>query len=560
MCCLPRALLDPMAIHLTQLPYSGHLDLLIGNGKDSKPNELFKNNGDGTFTAINARSTKTTSVAFGDYDGDGRLDILIGNHDGVNELHHNDGGDTFTEMLRKEPTSAYGSTTSVAFGDVDNDGDADLFIGKQGTNGASNELYLFNSCAQGGNALGKSCYPCPGYSARIDTKMDICQECPKHQIGSSNGCVPCPAGSTRLVGEHECSPTPIGYYSNAESNGPMPCGVGRFGDQTGRTDDKCSGACAEGHYCAEGSTKPNPAACTVGFYLEETLSVNGPSFACLPCVTATMDCSIPGVTVANMPIKSGGWRYSDDTVNIIQCFNPNACAGNPGIAAAPANETDNATASDTSPARRRRLSTDGNETRTFGDELCRVGHTGFLCGQCKDNYHGYKDDAECEECGGSIIMSSLPLIALVVIILLALLLKWRMGMAVGINLETALEGGLQEAVVEKIDEKQAEVMEAVEARSNDKAAKPNKLVALLARMQKFQVKFKILVRPQPAVSSMTASQVFPRWWPHHPRFLAQSRCAGLAVADPHGIRRNLLDPLPAHIQYGDPGGRRGDSD
>ena len=50
----------------------GHLDLLIAN--HGKANELFKNNGDGTFTAITGtRITYGTAVsrsaAFGDYDG-----------------------------------------------------------------------------------------------------------------------------------------------------------------------------------------------------------------------------------------------------------------------------------------------------------------------------------------------------------------------------------------------------------------------------------------------------------------------------------------------------------
>ena len=501
---------------MTCAPLTGYLDLLIGNYY--KPNELFKNEGDGTFTAMTENSVtdpfmlaRTLSVAFGDYDGDGKLDVLVGNTRETNELHHNDGGGSFTAVFRKEPTSSFGDTRSVAFGDVDNDGDADILIGRHGSKGAANELYFFNSCAQGGNALGKSCYPCPGYTARIDPKIDICEECPAHQMGSPNGCVPCPAGSSRLVGEYECSPAPIGYYSNAASNGPQKCEVGRFGDATGRTDLKCSGACAEGHYCDEGSTTSMPAACTVGFYLEETLSVDGTSFACLPCDPTTMDCSVPGVTVVNMPINPGGWRYSDSTVNIIECFNPEACAGNLGIAAAPANETGNATAGDTSPARRRRLSTDGNETRTFGDVLCRPGHTGFLCGQCKDNFHGYKDDATCSECGGSLIMSSLPLIALVVGILLVLLLKWRMG-STGINLETALEGGLEEAVKEKMDEKSTAALEVVQGKidANANAAKPSKLAGLVVRMQKFQVKFKILVRPRPAASSMTACRPFLR--------------------------------------------------
>ena len=145
-----------------------------------------------------------------------------------------------------------------------------------------------------------------------------------------------------------------------------------------------------------------------------------------------MDCSIPGITVANMPIRAGGWRYSGNTTTIIVCFNRDACAGNLGIAApAPANTTANATAG------RRQLATISADlaTQTFGDVLCAPGHTGFLCGQCADNWHGYKDAKLCSECTGSLFSAFWPLIALVVILILAALLKWKMG-TVGISLET----------------------------------------------------------------------------------------------------------------------------
>ena len=311
--------------------------------------------------------------------------------------------------------------------------------------------------------------------------MDICQECPAYQIGSASGCVFCPAGSTRLVGEYECTPAPIGYYTNAESEGPKPCAVGRYGDSVGRTDEKCSGACAEGYYCAEGSTTPTPPACTVGYYLEETASTDGSNsttVSCVPCDDTVMDCSVPGITVANMPIKSGGWRYASTTTTIIECFNPDACAGNLGIAAvaaAPAatiNATGNASDSTNATSSRRRQLSGGNASEvdeTFGDSLCAPGHTGFLCGECKPNWHGYKDAALCTECTGSLVSAFLPLIALVVIIIVAGLVKWRMG-SIGINIETALEGGLQEAVNEKVDEKKTEAFDAMDGKLAKKVA------------------------------------------------------------------------------------------
>ena len=59
-------------------------------------NPLFHNNGDGTFTNVAVGSgvgdTGTTiGVAKGDYDRDGRVDLVIGNHDGGYKLYHNQG-------------------------------------------------------------------------------------------------------------------------------------------------------------------------------------------------------------------------------------------------------------------------------------------------------------------------------------------------------------------------------------------------------------------------------------------------------------------------------------
>ena len=95
-----------------------------------------------------------------------------------------------------------------------------------------------------------------------------------------------------------------------------------------------------------------------------------------------MDCSIPGITLANMPIKPGGWRMSNATSSVYECFNPDACVGNPGVMGS------NATQS------RRRLSAGdgrrlsaGDGVSTAGDALCALGHTGFLCGTCLENWY-----------------------------------------------------------------------------------------------------------------------------------------------------------------------------
>lgn len=68
------------------------------------PNALFHNNGDGTFTDVSLRSGiaavigKGMSVAFADYDGDGRIDAFVANDTAPNFLFHNEGGGKFREV------------------------------------------------------------------------------------------------------------------------------------------------------------------------------------------------------------------------------------------------------------------------------------------------------------------------------------------------------------------------------------------------------------------------------------------------------------------------------
>jgi hypothetical protein len=94
---------------------------------------LFKNNGDGTFTdcaeaagVLNKRRAKGS--AWGDYDGDGRLDLYVSNSGQENRLYHNNGNGTFTDVAPELGVTNPIKSFSCWFFDYDNDGRQDLFV------------------------------------------------------------------------------------------------------------------------------------------------------------------------------------------------------------------------------------------------------------------------------------------------------------------------------------------------------------------------------------------------------------------------------------------------
>jgi hypothetical protein len=118
----------------------GDLDVYIGHesfaefpGGSSYPSQLFRNNGDGTFTDIAAAAGVTNdrmckAVAAGDYDNDGDLDIYASNI-GRNRLYRNNGDGKFTDVAPElGVTHPEGRSFTTWFFDFDNDGWLDIFV------------------------------------------------------------------------------------------------------------------------------------------------------------------------------------------------------------------------------------------------------------------------------------------------------------------------------------------------------------------------------------------------------------------------------------------------
>ena len=123
----------------------GYTDILYRAGSVY----LFHNDGDGTFTNVTAAAGISFSgtgggyngTAFGDYDGDGDLD-LYGGQGGSNKLYRNNDNGTFTDVTSTAGVAGLSATTKgVAWGDYDNDGDLDLYVAQES---AANQLYRNN--------------------------------------------------------------------------------------------------------------------------------------------------------------------------------------------------------------------------------------------------------------------------------------------------------------------------------------------------------------------------------------------------------------------------------
>ena len=136
----------------------GDLDLFVGNeagGQGFLKNDyLYINNGDGTFTPATgitpiAIDIHTSTSNWGDLDNDGDLDLIVGQEGNRIRLFWNNGDGTFAEFIQITPEGEASGAEAAALGDVDNDGDLDLFVtlnesNEFGSQPANNALYLNN--------------------------------------------------------------------------------------------------------------------------------------------------------------------------------------------------------------------------------------------------------------------------------------------------------------------------------------------------------------------------------------------------------------------------------
>jgi hypothetical protein len=118
------------------------------NAYEGRPNQLFRNNHDGTFTDISRSSGiaqslgKGMGVVFGDFNRDGLMDVFVANDSLRNFLFQNEGGGKFREVALDTGVSLGESGRPIAgmgadFRDFNNDGLPDIVM-----TGMINDSYL----------------------------------------------------------------------------------------------------------------------------------------------------------------------------------------------------------------------------------------------------------------------------------------------------------------------------------------------------------------------------------------------------------------------------------
>jgi hypothetical protein len=139
--------------NMVDINNDGDLDVFVCH--DVEPNTYFINQGDGTMDFIQGGlGDDDLGGNYGsiwtDYDNDGDIDMFIAKCRGgenvikINEMHRNNGDGTYTEVGEEIGLADPVQTWSSAWGDYDNDGDMDVFVGASSFSDGSHKMMVNN--------------------------------------------------------------------------------------------------------------------------------------------------------------------------------------------------------------------------------------------------------------------------------------------------------------------------------------------------------------------------------------------------------------------------------
>lgn len=157
-------------IFVSSFPRSGNqqpwgyynAEYFLGRPNTCETAKLYRNKGDGTFQDVSKAAGLDVPLFamgsnFGDVDNDGYLDIYLGTGEPdfrsliPNRMFHNNGNGTFTDVTAAAGVGSLQKGHGIAFADVDNDGDQDIYAVVGGAYEGDNAHNLFFENPGSGN-------------------------------------------------------------------------------------------------------------------------------------------------------------------------------------------------------------------------------------------------------------------------------------------------------------------------------------------------------------------------------------------------------------------------
>ncbi len=131
------------------MDHDGDLDLFqVKTGL----NQVYRNNGDGTFVEQAEKmglgggdTVQSKDAGFGDFDDDGDIDLIVINDNSNNLLYSNQRQGIYKNIAEDSGLELNQGSSSVAVGDYNNDGFLDLFIGSS----SGHEMVLYRNLGSG---------------------------------------------------------------------------------------------------------------------------------------------------------------------------------------------------------------------------------------------------------------------------------------------------------------------------------------------------------------------------------------------------------------------------